>query len=402
MKLLYIILDGLGDKPIKALQNKTPLEAAIKPHFDELAAKAKLGLLYPVERGLAPESDVATIALFGNNPFKCYKGRGPIEAFGFGIKLKKGDVALRCNFAYAESNILRNVRASVTDKEAKVLAALISKKIKTIDSVKVIFKCTKGYRAVLVLRGKGLSPRISNTHPGYGIYKNFVSSALPARLGIPLQACRPLENTKEAVKTANVVNAFLEKANALLKKQNLAIITRGAGSNLPKLAKLQNWAALVDMPTETALAKLMGMHIIKKAKNFDRLVLQVGKALKRYSAVYLHIKDTDVFSHNGDWKGKKDIIEDFDKKFLAKFIRKNYLQNTIVCITGDHSTPCETKAHSANPVPVLIYVPGELGDCLRFGEAFAVKGTLGQLNGTRLFNVLMKLMLFESKAFISL
>jgi len=41
-KILYIVLDGLGDLPIQELDNKTPLEAALTPNMDRLAQKGKL------------------------------------------------------------------------------------------------------------------------------------------------------------------------------------------------------------------------------------------------------------------------------------------------------------------------------------------------------------------------
>ena len=99
MKLLYIVIDGMGDLPIKDLGNKTPLEAAKTPNMDSLAKKGKTGLMYTVRKGVAPESDVAVISLLGYDPFKYSTGRGIIEAVGAGIDLKNGDLALRCNFA---------------------------------------------------------------------------------------------------------------------------------------------------------------------------------------------------------------------------------------------------------------------------------------------------------------
>jgi len=58
MKLIYVVIDGMGDLPIKALGNKTPLEAAQTPSMNSLAKNGRTGLMYSVGRGVAPESDV--------------------------------------------------------------------------------------------------------------------------------------------------------------------------------------------------------------------------------------------------------------------------------------------------------------------------------------------------------
>ncbi len=99
MKLLYVAIDGMGDLPIKALGDKTPLEAAETPNIDSLAKAGKIGLMYSVGKGIAPESDVAVISLLGYDPLKYSTGRGVIEAVGADLSMKDGDLALRCNFA---------------------------------------------------------------------------------------------------------------------------------------------------------------------------------------------------------------------------------------------------------------------------------------------------------------
>ena len=75
MKILYIVLDGLGDLPIPELDNKTPLESAVTPHMDNLAKIGRTGILYPVDRGIAPESDIAVISLLGYDAKRYYTGR---------------------------------------------------------------------------------------------------------------------------------------------------------------------------------------------------------------------------------------------------------------------------------------------------------------------------------------
>jgi len=47
-KILYIVLDGLGDRPHPVLANKTPLEAAIIPNMNRLAEAGQQGLAYTV------------------------------------------------------------------------------------------------------------------------------------------------------------------------------------------------------------------------------------------------------------------------------------------------------------------------------------------------------------------
>ncbi|MEM0320431.1 MAG: phosphoglycerate mutase, partial [Candidatus Nezhaarchaeales archaeon] len=57
-KLLYIVLDGAADRPNSQLEGKTPLQHAYKPNIDYLAKTGATGLVYIVDKGIAPESDV--------------------------------------------------------------------------------------------------------------------------------------------------------------------------------------------------------------------------------------------------------------------------------------------------------------------------------------------------------
>ena len=57
-------------------------------------------------------------------------------------------------------------------------------------------------------------------------------------------------------------------------------------------------------------------------------------------------------------------------------------------ITGDHSSPCSFKDHSADPVPVVIYSPDCRVDKVeKFGESYAAEGNLGHLLGKHLMGV---------------
>ena len=125
MKLIFAVIDGMGDLPIDELGNKTPLEAAVTPNMDYLARNGQTGLMYTVGKGVAPESDAAVISLLGYDPFKYSTGRGIIEAVGAGIDVKNGDLALRCNFATlgrGKEIIDRRVARTLTTEEATELS----------------------------------------------------------------------------------------------------------------------------------------------------------------------------------------------------------------------------------------------------------------------------------------
>ncbi|MFB0502996.1 MAG: phosphoglycerate mutase, partial [Candidatus Bathyarchaeia archaeon] len=125
MKLIYVVIDGMGDLPIGELGDRTTLEAAETPNMDMLAKGGRTGMMYTVGKGIAPESDVAVISILGYDPFRHHAARGPIEAIGAGLEVRDGDLALRCNFATIDQDgriIDRRVGRSLTTEEAWVLA----------------------------------------------------------------------------------------------------------------------------------------------------------------------------------------------------------------------------------------------------------------------------------------
>lgn len=168
MKGVFVILDGVADEPCSQLGDKTPLEAARTPNLDELANKSRMDYCFTVKEGVVPESSSAIVSLLGYDPN--FVPRGPLEARGIGIKLKNGDLALRCNFATLDnmSNLKlidRRVGRTLTTEEARILAKAINENVKL--PFKFEFYPSIQHRGVLVIRG-GFSDNISNADPGYG------------------------------------------------------------------------------------------------------------------------------------------------------------------------------------------------------------------------------------------
>ena len=103
-KVLFIMIDGLGDSGNALLDGKTYLEAAKIPCLSSLANCGLTGIVDPVETGLACGSDTAHMSIFGYPPYELYQGRGSFETIGAGLDLNSEEIAFKCNFATLDSN----------------------------------------------------------------------------------------------------------------------------------------------------------------------------------------------------------------------------------------------------------------------------------------------------------
>ena len=405
MKGVLVILDGLGDLPHGQLGDKTPLEVADTPNLDFLANRGEIGYMYSVKPGFIPESDEAIISIFGNELIS--STRGQLETLGADIKLTRGDLALRINFATIDSLKKRNIidrRAgrTLTTSEAEVLSKSLNK-IKL--SCEFILKPTIQHRGVLVFRG-GFSDNISSNDVSY----NSKQKTNEAKF------VKPLDDDENSQYTVNIVNEFIEKAHEVLKnhpineerkKRGLLpvnyIFVRGTGIEQPKLKFYRNWLSVAYMPLEIGFSKISGMKVfsfkypkLKKLDAYENLYEGLKKACelsvkvlkknhKKFDYAYIHIKETDIPGHDNKPLEKKRMIEYLDKtlfSFLKKFVTKNKIK---MVITADYSTPCKLKSHSADPVPVLFYNDSPPKE-KRFNERESKKGTLGRILGKDLLN----------------
>src|SRR5438105_7000921 len=133
IKLIYVLLDGIGDLPHPSLNNSTPLSAAYTPNMDALAKNGCMGQVISVGKGIAPQSDIAVFNMLGYN-FKngSYVGRGVIESIGCNIDFRDGDLALRGNFASVDSNLRlidRRAGRAILKEESQAICKTLREKI---------------------------------------------------------------------------------------------------------------------------------------------------------------------------------------------------------------------------------------------------------------------------------
>lgn len=398
-KILLMIADGLGDRPCEALSYLTPLQYAKKPNLDKIAKEGSSGIMDLYKAGIPVGTDLGHMILFGYS-LKDYPGRGPIEAFGNDMDLQAGDIAFRCNFATVnEEGLVLDRRAGRIREGTKALAEAIDGM--KIDGVQVLFKESTEHRAVLILRAQGLSEKVSDTDP--------------KTEGVPVKMAVSKDGMEDSRKTADIIKKLqievykildqhevnLNRAKKGLPKANF-ILTRGAGK-MPALEKTAEKykvkaACVAAESTVLGVAKLAGFSTITDPSftgNIDtniELKSKIAiKALKENDFVVLHYKATDLMGHDNKPMGKVHAIEIYDKMAgdILASVKENVKENLIIALAADHSTPCERREHSGDPVPVVISGKNiRKDDVERYDEISAAKGGLLRISGNDFFNTL--------------
>jgi 2,3-bisphosphoglycerate-independent phosphoglycerate mutase len=325
--------------------------------------KMVLFIMDSIAPGVRPGSDVAHLALLGYDPYEVYTGRGPFEAAGVGIDLQEGDVALRCNFATVENNIVIDRRAGRID--AKEIARSMDE-VGNIDDVEIIFKESIGHRAALVLRGEGLSTNVTSNDP--------------KKEGCEIER---IEATRQDGKPP---------ANSIL--------VRGVGV-APSLENIEHKYGLSSAVVAAAglvigICKVCGMTYIESEgatgdihSDVQKKVENAIRSLENYDFVLVNIKGTDEAGHDGDFDLKTEFISKIDES-LGDVLE---LSDTLVVVTADYSTPVSVRDHSADPVPIAIRGEGiRVDDVDRYDEISAAHGGLLRISSRNVIPILMDLL----------
>ena len=412
IKIVYVLLDGVGDLPHPDIGNKTPLEAAQTPNLDKLAKNGKMGQVISVGKGIAPESDIAVFNMLGYKfQHSDYAGRGVIEAIGIGIDFKDGDLALRGNFATLdEKDIIIDRRAGrhIEKDDAIGVSKELENNLKFLNPLSnVVVAPTIGHRVVVRIRDEQpLSANISNTDPAYSRVDGMgVAKAVGDFLKI--ERCLPLDDSDSANHTAKLVNEFSEQTLKILKesqvnenraKQNKkllnSILLRDAGNKYPKVEPINekysmNFSCIVDMPVEVGISNVLKMNTFSAGglTDYEEKAQVAAKSMETENAIYVHLKGPDEFGHDGDAIGKMKNIEEIDQRFFGTLLENINTEKIVVMISADHSTPCINKGHSDHPVPLLIsgnIIKNDISQ--RFTESDGRQGEIGLLERAQVVN----------------
>mgnify|MGYP000870031829 FL=1 len=398
-KVLFLVLDGISDRPCEALNGRTPLAAARTPVLDRIAAEGVCGIMDTIAPGIRPGSDTSHLALLGYPPQEYYTGRGPLEAEGTGIHMTAGMIGFRCNFATVGGDGL------ITDRRAGRISGTgpLSEAIRESVDLSPLglgfrFESGAGHRAALALVGEGLGDKVSSNDP--------------KKEGVRPLTIRACTDDPADAKTAEACNEFIRQSAKVLSDHPLnarrieeglpaanLLLIRGAGKMgaFPQFQERYSLSgSVISAATLIAgIGKVVGLEHIPVPgttgsvdSDLDAKVKATLGELDRKDFVLMNIKGADEAGHDGKGIQKRDFIEVIDAA-LEPLLG---LEDTLLVVCADHSTPCSIKDHSADPVPVVIRGPGVRVDrTVRFDEVSCAEGGLNRIRGCDLMPIVLDL-----------
>jgi 2,3-bisphosphoglycerate-independent phosphoglycerate mutase len=376
-KIVFLVLDGLGDISDPLHGHMTPLEAAKKANIDRLAIeRGVLGRTIPVGVGVTPGSGPGHLSLFGYDPVEYEIGRGILEVLGLNMYIGPGDVTARGNFCTVRDGVVTDRRAGrIETALGEQLCTRLSQAIHSIDGVGVTIKPGVSHRFGIVFAGEGLSAELEDADP----HKD----------NKPLTAVAP--RVPGAEKTASIVNAFMTKVMDVLKDQTAAngILLRGFSKrpDMPPFPEKYHMEALAitTYPMYRGIAKLLGMKVEKEPTDCAEMVAILREHYDKYQFFFIHVKETDIAGEDGNFAEKVKAIEMVDQIVADIYA----LEPKVLVITGDHSTPCALKGHSWHPVPLLLVTDTGERDGIPFFEKNCVRGSIGTIYAKELMTLAM-------------
>jgi 2,3-bisphosphoglycerate-independent phosphoglycerate mutase len=396
MKIIVVLLDGLGDRSYPHLDDRTPLQAAETPNLDRLAALGCNGLYHAAKVGQCLPSEIAHYLMFGYD-LRRFPGRGLLEAVGYGLSFDDPDVLCLAHLVGIEwedrGAVLIHGRKDIrgdSEEIGRLYAALSPYET---ENIRFELHHTHGNDALLILKGP-VSPLISDSDP--------------MGVGRRIARVRPLAGNPEpdeSSRSARALNKYLthchhvledHEVNGLRRAGHLPpanfLVTLRAGRRIEQEPFQRRWGVSALMVASGSvfegLAHELGMSFLRVEDGDDpgedlRERLRVALSDQDHPFIHVHTKAADEAAHSGKPHRKRQAISALDRGLDELVAAVSEREDLLIAVTADHSTPSVSELiHSGEPVPITL-----VGSTVRrdgvdaFDEVSCSGGSLGLLRG---------------------
>ncbi|MBA2879705.1 2,3-bisphosphoglycerate-independent phosphoglycerate mutase [Desulfosalsimonas propionicica] len=405
MKVILVLLDGLGDRTYARLGHKTPLAAARTPSLDRIAAIGANGTYHALSPGRCLPSEMAHFLMFGYT-LADFPGRGLLEAAGEKVPFADSEVLVLAHLCRV--GIDSNQRAFLEQGRDDIVGdrdflSRFYKQISAYEYKNIGFRLHQTGRndAILAISGH-VSPDISDSDP---VLRKS-----------PIARIMPLARTKEpdrAAKTADTLNHYLAWCADRLKDLDAApgapgpalnpnfLVTQRSGRKKPIAGFGDKWgfspAMIASGGVYQGLATELGFDFtrVRNSANPGKdMAERIQTAIDDpdHDFIHVHTKAPDQVSHRESPERKADVISALDTGFAGLLnMLETKEKDILAVVTADHSTPSDAKLiHSGETVPLAMAGGAIRKDPVhRFDEIAATAGSLGQLRGADLMHMIL-------------
>jgi len=400
MKYIVLVADGMADRPVKELDDKTPIESARIPNMNFIAKNGKIGRAVTIPGGMEPASDVANLSIIGYDPRKYYTGRGPLEAANMDIALGEFDIAFRCNLITASGDVMADYSAGhISSKEAAVIIKFLDK---ALGKGHIKFYPGVSYRHLMILK-----PEVH-----YNI-EDFIKTECTPPHNIPGQK---ISKYLPKGKSAEFLIKLMNDSRPLLEKHEINKVRIDLKENPANMIWLWGQGTRPNMPSfyerfgvkgsiisavdlVKGMGKILGLEVLNVPgatgyydTDYKAKAQYAINALKDKDFVFVHVEAPDEAGHNGDIREKILAIENFDSMIVGAILKHfKDSKDFRVMVLPDHATPVTVRTHTAEPIPFAIYGKDIAPDRFEaYSEKIAAESSLVFNEGWELMDYLIK------------
>lgn len=394
MRVIFVVIDGLADRPAQALGGMTPLEAAATPNLDAIVSRGSGGLHSSLGPGVPPGTDTAHFVFLGNR-LQDYPGRALFEAAGAGLAVAEGEVVLAGSFCHVErrGDALHLVNRQIdidADDACELVAGIAAHEA---GGYRLQLVHTVGKESILYVRGGSLSSAVTDSDP-------YADDAFV----VAVEAMADAEDPAEAASTADAVTGYLRWAHERLAAHPINTERISAGQapanflatkwaatrrpivqfseRFPFVGASVSWGTLFrGLCAELGLAFRNVEYLDDPGNDLARRIDTALELLDagRYDFVHVHTKLVDHAAHKKDPQLKRQTIESCDAGLARLAVLDD--PETLIVVTADHATASSGDSlliHTGEPVPIAVVgrtVP--VDEVTRFSERTCRPGMLG-------------------------